>query len=111
MLKLEDQLEKSGTIIEKLHSLNNQEKPITNILNLSVIHSESEKPIRNALISIESIGKTAICNSKGEISLSEIKPGKYEIDVISPGFIAQRFSIIIPLNKPALVKVKMISNS
>jgi hypothetical protein len=110
MLTLEDELENSGTIIGKVHSLDGPEKPTMNILNLSVIHSENGRPIRNALISIESIGKTAICNSNGEVSLTEIKPGKYEMDVISPGFIAQRVSIIITAKELTQVSVKMLSN-
>ena len=111
MIILEEDLENSGTIIEKYHSLDGQENQLIRNLNLSVIHSENERPVGNALISIESIGKTAVCNREGEVCLTELKPGKYHIDVISPGFIAQRVSILIPIAEPAQIRVKMVSNS
>lgn len=111
MLTLEHEFENSGIIIEKDHFGGGQENPIMKNLNLSVIHSENKQPISNALISIESIGKTAICNSEGEVCLTELKPGKYDVDVISPGFIAQTVSVLIPIDEPAKFQVKMISNS
>lgn len=111
MIILEEDLENSGTIIEKYHSLGGQQNQLMNRLNLSVIHSENERPVGNALISIESIGKTAVCNRDGEVCLTELKAGKYHIDVISPGFIAKRISILIPAGDSAQIRVKMTSNS
>jgi hypothetical protein len=111
MIILEEYLGNSGTIIEKNHSLNGQENQLMKSLNLSVIHSENDRPVSNALISIESLGKTAVCNSDGEVCLTKLKPGKYHIDVISPGFIAKRISILIPVGDSAQLRVKMISNS
>lgn len=111
MIILEEDLGNSGIIIEKSHSLNAQENQLMKSLNLSVIHSENERPIGNALISIESIGKTAVCNSEGKVCLTKLEPGKYHIDVISPGFIAKRISILIPVGDSAQLRVKMISNS
>jgi hypothetical protein len=111
MIILEEDLENSGTIIEKYHSLDGQENQLMRNLNLSVTHSENERPVGNALISIESIGKTAVCNCEGQVCLTELKPGSYFLDVISPGFIAQRISILIPIVETAQIRVKMISNS
>ncbi len=111
MLTIEEELRSLGTIIGNDHSLDGPENQIISSLNLSVIHSENECPISNALISIECIGKTAVCNAHGELCLTDLKPGKYDIDVICPGFIAQRVSILIPLEAPNPIRVKMISNS
>jgi hypothetical protein len=111
MLTIEEELGNSGTIIGNDHSLDGPENQIVNSLNLSVIHSENKRPIGNALISIECIGKTAVCNTDGELCLTDLKPGKYDIDVICPGFIAQRISILIPVEEPNPIRVKMISNS
>jgi hypothetical protein len=111
MIILEEHLGNSGTIIEKYHSLDGQENQLMRNLNLSVIQSENERPVGNALISIESIGKTAVCSCKGEVCLTELKPGNYLIDVIAPGFIAKRISILIPVGDTAQLRVKMTSNS
>jgi hypothetical protein len=111
MITLEAELGNSGTIIEKYHSLDGQENQLMRNLNLSVIHSENDRPISNALISIESIGKTAVCNCEGQVCLTELKPGSYFVDIISPGFIAQRVSILVPIVETAQIRVKMISNS
>ncbi|WP_395627656.1 hypothetical protein [Daejeonella sp.] len=111
MITLEAELGNLGTILEKYYSLDGQENQLLINLNLSVIHSENERPVSNALISIESIGKTAVCNCEGQVCISELKPGSYFIDIISPGFIAQRVSILVPIVDTFQIRVKMISNS
>jgi len=111
MLTQEHEFGISGTIIGLDHSLDGPENQNLRLLNLSVIHFENEQPISNALISIDSIGKTAVCNSDGELCINELRPGSYDIDIISPGFIAQRISVLIPLDEPVEIQVKMTSNS
>jgi hypothetical protein len=111
MLTQEHEFGISGTIIGLDHSLDGPENQILRVLNLSVIHSENEQPISNALISIDSIGKTAVCNSYGELCINELSPGTYDIDIISPGFIAQRVSVLIPLDDSVEIEVKMTSNN
>lgn len=110
MLTLEDKVGNLGTIIENGNSLESPENQLSNSLNLSVFHKETKKPVSNALISIESIGKTAVCNSKGEICLTDLKPGEYYVDVISPGFVAQTVLISVSHKDCIEYKVKMESN-
>jgi hypothetical protein len=110
MLTQEHEFVSSDTIIELDQSLDGPQKQILWVLNLSVIHSENDRPISNALISIDSIGKTAICNSDGELCINELMPGTYDIDIISPGFIAQRISVLILPYEAVEIEVKMISN-
>jgi hypothetical protein len=79
-------------------------------LNLSVIDSASGRPVSHALISIDSIGKTAVCGACGKVSLHDLNSGKYLLDIISPGFIAQTISLSIHTTGTYELEVKMISN-
>ena len=79
-------------------------------LNLSVIDSASGRPVSHALISIDDIGKTAICGPCGKVSLNDLNSGKYLLDIISPGFIAQTISLNIHASGSYELEVKMISN-
>lgn len=110
MLTIEDKVGNSGTIIENGNFLESPKNQLLKSLNLSVVHKETKKPISNALISIESLGKTAVCNSKGEVCLTDLKPGEYSVDVISPGFVAQTVMVSVSSDEPVEFKVKMESN-
>lgn len=110
MLTIEDKVGNSGTIIENGNSLESPKNQIMKSLNLSVVHKETQKPVSNALISIESIGKTAVCNSRGEVCLTDLMPGEYLVDVISPGFVAQTVVVSVSIDEPVELKVKMESN-
>lgn len=111
MIILEEQLVNSDTIFENYHSLDVQENQGTTNLNLCIIHSENARPVANALISVDAIGKTAVCCCEGQVCLTELKSGHYLVDVIAPGFIAQRVSILLPIAGPGQIRVKMISNN
>lgn len=110
MLTLKDKVRNLGTIIEIGNSLESLQNQLIKSVNLAVIHKETKKPISNALISIESLGKTAVCNSEGEVCLTDLKPGEYSVDVISPGFVAQTVLISVSHNDSVEYKVKMESN-
>jgi len=86
------------------------EKQIFGNLNLSVVHSETGRPVSNALISIDTIDKTAVCGPCGKVSINHLSHGKYLLDIISPGFIAQSIAIFIHVNGSYDLQVKMISN-
>lgn len=110
MIKLKERLGFLEKNTEKKHLSDRYQNKSMKVLNLSVVNHETEKPIANALISIESIGKTAVCNADGNVCIEEITPGKYDVDVISPGFVAQRVSVLISNEEPAEYKVLMVSN-
>jgi len=109
-LVLQEELVISSPIIDNIQAFAGSENQIIGNLNLSVVHSESGRPVGNALISIDSIGKTAICGPCGKVRINDLKPGKYFMDIISPGFIAQTISISIHVNGSYELLVKMISN-
>lgn len=109
-LVLQEELVYSRTIVDNVQSFAGSEKQIIGNLNLSVVHSESGRPVSNALISIDSVGKTAVCGPCGKVSLNGLPPGKFLLDIISPGFIAQSISISIHVNGSYDLEVKMISN-
>jgi len=109
-LVLQEELVISSPIIENVHAFAGSENQIIGNLNLSVVHSESGRPVSNALISIDSIAKTAMCGPCGKVSINDLKPGKYLLDIISAGFIAQTISLSIHVNGSFDLQVKMISN-
>jgi hypothetical protein len=109
-LVLQEELVFSSPIADNVRAFSGTDNQIIGNLNLSVVHSESGLPVRNALISIDSIGKTAVCEPCGKVSIRDLGPGKYLLDVISPGFIAQTISITIHVNGSYDLEVKMISN-
>lgn len=109
LVLLED-LVLSSPIVDNVRAFSGSENQIIGNLNLYVVHSESGHPVSNALISIDSIGKTAVCGPCGKVCISDLGPGKYLLDVISPGFIAQAISITIHVNGSYDLEVKMISN-
>lgn len=110
MLNLESEVKKPGTIVENGQLLDSSQNQGMKTLNISVIHKDTQRPVSNALISIESIGKTAICNSEGQICLSDLKPGEYLVDIISPGYVAKTVTVSVSIEKSAEYKVKMESN-
>lgn len=107
---LQEELVFSNPIIDNVGAFSGSENHIIGKLNLSVVHFESGRPVSNALISIDSIGKTAVCGPSGKVCLNQLNPGKYLMDIISPGFIAQTISISIHVNGSYDLEVKMISN-
>jgi len=109
-LVLQEELVISSAIIDSIQAFAGSENKIIGNLNISVVNSESQRPVSNALISIDSIGKTAVCGPCGKVSISDLNPGKYLLDIISPGFIAQTISLSIHVNGSYDLVVKMISN-
>jgi len=109
-LVLQEELVFSSPIVDNVSAFSGSNNQIIGNLNLSVVHSESGHPVSNALISIDSVGKTAVCGPCGKVSLNGLPPGKFLLDIISPGFIAQSISISIHVNGSYDLEVKMISN-
>ncbi|MFA6945321.1 MAG: carboxypeptidase-like regulatory domain-containing protein [Pedobacter sp.] len=66
-------------------------------LNLYVT-SDSGKPVSKALISIDSISRTAVCDHSGRVCIKALPAGRYHLDIISLGFIAK--SILVCLDEP-----------
>lgn len=79
-------------------------------LKLKVWASESGRPVSRAMVSIDSIGRTAVCDHAGTACITALSPGKYLVDIISPGFIAVSTVVIIEGSGSQELKIKMVSN-
>lgn len=81
-------------------------------LNLIVTDSDTKRPIARAMISIDSIGRTAICDNNGIVRITRMLPGFYQVDIIVPGYIAACVDASIPVDDLLLeLCVKMVRNS
>lgn len=97
----------SGSVIERIRTVADSLK---GELDLQVVCSERGYPVSNAMISIDSIGMTAVCDQLGRVCLNALPPGRYYIDVISAGYIAQSVLVSIQAAGAQKLLVKMISN-
>lgn len=97
----------SSSILEKARTLSGSVK---GELYLQVVCDERKIPVSNAMISIDSIGLTAVCDQDGKVFISNLLPGRYSVDVICAGYVAR--SVLINIEESALSKlqVKMTSN-
>lgn len=79
-------------------------------LNIIVIDSENGRAVSRAMISIDSITRTAVCNQEGSVCINSISFGTYLVDIISVGYAAQR--IVANIHHPEMheIHVQMISN-
>lgn len=109
-LVLQEELVVSSASVDTNQAFAYLESQIIGNLNLSVVNSASGRPVSHTLISIDDIGKTAICGPCGKVSLNDLNSGKYLLDIISPGFIAQAISLSIHATGFYELEVKMISN-
>ncbi len=79
-------------------------------LELSVTDLETGKPISMAMISIDSIGRTAVCNDQGKVLLKGVSSGRLLVDVIICGYIANSTMVYTSAKQFHTLNVKMIRN-
>ncbi|MEJ7692106.1 hypothetical protein [Daejeonella sp.] len=79
-------------------------------LELSVIDSETGKPISKAMISIDALGRTAVCDAAGKVMLTKVFSGNFVLDVIVPGYIANSTTIQLSARQHAKLTINMVSN-
>lgn len=79
-------------------------------VNLQIISAENSCPVSCAMVSIDSIGMTTVCNHLGKTCLKALPSGTYSIDIISVGYIAQTLAVTISDSADLNLKVVMISN-
>lgn len=92
------------------NNTSDSEKIIYKDLKIKVVESGSSRPVSRAMISIDSIGRTAVCDHDGGVCLSDLASGRYLMDIVSSGFIAT--TIVICIEGPEIheIYVEMISN-
>lgn len=79
-------------------------------LNIIVTDSGNGRAVSRAMISIDSISRTAVCNQAGSVCINSISFGTYLVDIISVGFVAQRIVANIHDSEMHEIHVQMISN-
>lgn len=85
-------------------------KKLQSDLNINVTDSEKGRAVCKAMISIDSMNITGVCNHEGQVCINSVPFGTYLLDIISAGFIAQRIVVNIHNFEVHKVHVKMISN-
>ncbi|NQV76534.1 MAG: hypothetical protein HQ491_10850 [Bacteroidetes bacterium] len=76
-LVLQEELVVSSASVDTNQAFAGLESQIIGNLYLSVVNSASGRPVSHALISIDDIGKTAVCGPCGKVSLNDLNSGKY----------------------------------
>ncbi len=79
-------------------------------LELSVTDSETGKPISKAMISIDTLERTAVCNTEGKVMLQKVLSGNFVLDVIVPGYIANSTMIRLSAQQRDRLTIKMVRN-
>lgn len=85
-----------------------EEIPCLLDLELYVTDSTTGKPIPKAMISIDSISRTAVCDNQGKVLMQEITSGYLNLDVIVWGYKASSFKVFLSGRNKNLLHVKMI---
>lgn len=79
-------------------------------LTISVTDSESNRAVSQAMISIDSLRITGVCDQDGRAYVESLPFGTYHLDIISAGFIAQRVTAKVYTSEVQEIHVRMISN-
>jgi len=79
-------------------------------LDLIVTDSVTGKPIPQAMISIDLISRTAVCDNQGRALLQKVLSGTVILDVIVWGYIACSTKVFLPDRDRNLLHIKMIRN-
>lgn len=80
-------------------------------LELSVIDYETGKGISKAMISIDTQGRTSVCDVHGKVVVQKVLSGNFILDVIVPGYIANSSMIQISVQDQNSLIIKMVRNS
>ncbi len=80
------------------------------VLELLVSDLETGRPISHAMVSMDTIDRTAVCDSEGRVYIYKILTGTYPVDVIVPGYIACTKQVHLSCDKLNQLTIKMIRN-
>jgi len=79
-------------------------------LELLVTDSETGRAISKAMISLDSINRTAICDDHGKVIIQEVIPGDLILDVIVWGYKASSTIVFLSAWDRNTRHIKMIRN-
>lgn len=79
-------------------------------LELLVTDAVSGRPISNAMISIDSISRTAVCDEQGKALIQEVLPGDFILEVLVWGYIASTTMLCLSAQDRNTRHIKMIRN-
>ena len=80
-------------------------------LELIVTDSATGKPVPNAMISIDSINRTAVCDIQGKTILRELLIGEFVLDVIVWGYSAHSAKVRLSARDVNTIQIQMFRNS
>lgn len=80
-------------------------------LELIVTDSETGKVIPKAMVSIDSINRTAVCDQQGRTVLQEVIAGEFMLDVIIWGYSAHSSKVRLSPRDLNTLHIKMVRNS
>lgn len=80
-------------------------------LELVITDFVTGKPVPNAMISIDSINRTAVCDNQGKTILQGILTGEFVLDVIVWGYIAHSAKVRLSARDVNTVQIQMVRNS
>lgn len=79
-------------------------------LELRISDSETGRPISHALVSMDSIDRTAVCDDQGKVLIHKILSGTHPLDVIVPGYIAHSKQVHLSGKNLHRLAIKMVRN-
>lgn len=80
-------------------------------IELLVIDCENGKPISKAMVSIDMLGRTAVCDDHGKVLIKTVLSGSFIVDIIVPGYIAGSKIINFSALISNRITVKMLRSS
>ncbi len=80
-------------------------------LELLVTDSETGRPISKAMISMDKIGRTALCDGQGKVLIQDVLSGDLMLDVIIYGYAAHSTMVHLSAQESNMLNVKMVRNS
>ncbi len=94
----------------------NREEKVAEVLSftdleLFIVDGENGRPISKAMISIDMLGRTAVCDNQGKVLIKKVLSASFIVDIIVPGYIAGSKKINLSAFEPNSLTVKMVRNS
>jgi hypothetical protein len=79
-------------------------------IEVHVTDMESGKALPGAMISIDNIGRTAVCDEQGRVVVKDVSSGLLMVDVIVRGYIANSNMVYSSSGQFNTLHIKMVRN-
>lgn len=108
----QDEYPDYSVIPENIFFLTERKEELLNFTDIDMVVTDSVtgKPVPQAMISIDSISRTAICDNQGKALIQGVLSGIVILDVIVWGYIASSTKVHLSDRDRNLLHIEMISN-